>query len=56
MPTMAGETAQLILHWFHIIAGIAEALLFFNLINVPFMKQVNAPRQKFSEQPCPPWI
>jgi uncharacterized membrane protein len=45
MPTISGkEAAQLILRWFHIIAGIAWVglLYFFNLINVPFMKQVDA--------------
>ena len=44
-PTITGkEAAQLILRWFHIIAGIAWVglLYFFNLINVPFMKQVDA--------------
>ena len=46
MPTVSGkEAAQLILRWFHIIAGITWVglLYFFNLINVPFMKQVDAP-------------
>ena len=46
MPTVTGSQAtQLILRWFHIIAGIAWVglLYFFNLINVPFMKQVDAP-------------
>jgi uncharacterized membrane protein len=45
MPTHTGkEAAQLILRWFHIIAGITWVglLYFFNLINVPFMKQVDA--------------
>jgi len=45
MPTITGnQAAQLILRWFHIIAGIAWVglLYFFNLINVPFMKQVDA--------------
>src|SRR5277367_5641174 len=45
MPTITGkEAAQLILRWFHIIAGIAWVglLYFFNLVNVPFMKQVDA--------------
>ncbi len=45
MPTITGkEAAQLILRWFHIIAGIAWVglLYFFNLINGPFMKQVDA--------------
>jgi uncharacterized membrane protein len=45
MPTISGkEAAQLILRWFHIIAGITWVglLYFFNLINVPFMKQVDA--------------
>jgi uncharacterized membrane protein len=46
MPTHTGaEAAQLILRWFHIIAGITWVglLYFFNLVNVPFMKQVDAP-------------
>ncbi len=39
------EATQLILRWFHFIAGITwiGLLYFFNLINVPFMKQVDAP-------------
>jgi len=44
-PTISGkEAAQLILRWFHFIAGIlwVGLLYFFNLINVPFMKQVDA--------------
>ena len=45
MPTITGkEATQLILRWFHFIAGITwiGLLYFFNLINVPFMKQVDA--------------
>lgn len=45
MPTITGaEALQLILRWFHFIAGIAWVglLYFFNLINVPFMKAVDA--------------
>ncbi len=45
MPTHTGsEATQLILRWFHIIAGITWVglLYFFNLVNVPFMKQVDA--------------
>ena len=45
MPTITGaEALQLILRWFHFIAGIAwiGLLYFFNLINVPFMKTVDA--------------
>ena len=45
MPTITGnEAAQLILRWFHFLAGITWVglLYFFNLINVPFMKQVDA--------------
>jgi uncharacterized membrane protein len=45
MPTISGQEAtQLILRWFHFIAGITWVglLYFFNLINVPFMKQVDA--------------
>jgi uncharacterized membrane protein len=45
MPTITGKEAmQLILRWFHFIAGIlwVGLLYFFNLINVPFMKQVDA--------------
>ena len=44
-PTHTGaEATQLILRWFHSIAGITwiGLLYFFNLINVPFMKQVDA--------------
>lgn len=44
-PTISGTQAtQLILRWFHFIAGITWVglLYFFNLINVPFMKQVDA--------------
>ena len=38
------EATALILRWFHFIAGITwiGLLYFFNLINVPFMKQVDA--------------
>ena len=45
LPTITGaEASQLILRWFHFIAGIAWVglLYFFNLINVPFMKTVDA--------------
>jgi len=45
MPTITGsEAAMLILRWFHFLAGITwiGLLYFFNLINVPFMKQVDA--------------
>jgi len=45
MPTITGAQAtQLILRWFHFLAGITwiGLLYFFNLINVPFMKQVDA--------------
>jgi len=45
VPTHTGaEATQLILRWFHFIAGITwiGLLYFFNLINVPFMKQVDA--------------
>lgn len=44
-PTITGQEAtQLILRWFHFLAGITWVglLYFFNLINVPFMKQVDA--------------
>ena len=44
-PTITSkEASQLILRWFHFIAGIAWVglLYFFNLINVPFMKTVDA--------------
>lgn len=46
LPTITGkEATQLILRWFHFLAGIAwiGLLYFFNLINVPFMKTVDAP-------------
>lgn len=45
MPTHTGKEAlALILRWFHFIAGITwiGLLYFFNLVNVPFMKQVDA--------------
>jgi uncharacterized membrane protein len=45
MPSITGkEAVQLILRWFHFLAGIlwVGLLYFFNLINVPFMKQVDA--------------
>jgi uncharacterized membrane protein len=45
VPTITGkEATQLILRWFHFIAGITwiGLLYFFNLVNVPFMKQVDA--------------
>ncbi len=44
-PTVSGKEALLlILRWFHFLAGIlwVGLLYFFNLINVPFMKQVDA--------------
>lgn len=44
-PTITGsEATQLILRWFHFLAGIlwVGLLYFFNLVNVPFMKQVDA--------------
>ena len=44
-PAITGtEATQLILRWFHFLAGIAwiGLLYFFNLINVPFMKTVDA--------------
>jgi uncharacterized membrane protein len=44
-PTITGkEASQLILRWFHFIAGIlwVGLLYFFNLVNVPFMKTVDA--------------
>jgi len=44
-PAITGKEAeQLILRWFHIIAGILWVgfLYFFNLIHVPFIKQVDA--------------
>lgn len=44
-PTISGKEALLlILRWFHFLAGIlwVGLLYFFNLINVPFMKQVDA--------------
>jgi len=45
MPSHTGtEALALILRWFHFIAGITwiGLLYFFNLVNVPFMKQVDA--------------
>ncbi len=46
LPTITGaEAGMLILRWFHFLAGIlwVGLLYFFNLVNVPFMKQVDAP-------------
>src|SRR5271156_3533845 len=45
VPTVSSaEATQLILRWFHFLAGIlwVGLLYFLNLINVPFMKQVDA--------------
>src|ERR1700680_3723498 len=45
MPTHTGtETLAFILRWIHLLAGITWGglLYFFNLVNVPFMKQVDA--------------
>src|SRR5215469_3978107 len=45
LPTVTGkEAGLLILRWFHFIAGIlwVGLLYFFNLVNVPFMKAVDA--------------
>ena len=45
MPTHTGtEVLAMILRWFHFIFGITwiGLLYFFNLVNVPFMKQVDA--------------
>jgi uncharacterized membrane protein len=45
MPTHTGtEALGFILRWFHFLAGITwiGLLYFFNLVNVPFMKQVDA--------------
>ena len=45
LPTITGtQAAQFILRWFHLIAGITwiGLLYFFNLVNVSFMKQVDA--------------
>jgi uncharacterized membrane protein len=45
MPSHTGtEALAMILRWFHVLAGITWVglLYFFNLINVPFMKQVDA--------------
>lgn len=45
MPTHTGtEALAIILRWIHLVAGITwiGLLYFFNLINVPFMKQVDA--------------
>ena len=45
LPTVTGKEASLlILRWFHFLAGIlwVGLLYFFNLVNVPFMKAVDA--------------
>ena len=49
-PTITSKEAiQLILRWFHFIAGIIwiGLLYFFNLINIPFMKKVDAAQKPF---------
>src|SRR6476469_7670307 len=45
MPTHTGtEALAILLRWVHLLAGITWVglLYFFNLVNVPFMKQVDA--------------
>src|SRR2546430_14165453 len=45
MPTHTGtEALAILLRWIHLLAGInwVGLLYFFNLVNVPFMKQVDA--------------
>ena len=45
MPTHTGtEALAFILRWIHLLAGITWVglLYFFNLVNVPFMKKVDA--------------
>ena len=45
MPTHTGiEALAILLRWIHLLAGITWVglLYFFNLVNVPFMKQVDA--------------
>ncbi|MCL4524045.1 MAG: urate hydroxylase PuuD [Acidobacteria bacterium] len=44
-PTGASEIEQIILRWVHLAAGITwiGLLYFFNLVNVPFMKELDAP-------------
>ena len=45
LPTITGaEATKLILRWFHFIAGIAwiGLLYFFNLVNTPLMKELDA--------------
>ncbi len=43
-PTNASAIAQIVLRWIHFIAGITWVglLYFFNLVNVPFMKELDA--------------
>ena len=43
-PPSAGDLAHIIMRWLHFVAGITwiGLLYFFNLVNVPFMKQVDA--------------
>jgi uncharacterized membrane protein len=43
-PAGAMPTVEIVLRWIHFVAGIAwiGLLYFFNLVNVPFMKQVDA--------------
>jgi uncharacterized membrane protein len=44
-PTDAASIEQIILRWVHFVAGITwiGLLYFFNLVNVPFMKELDAP-------------
>src|ERR1700687_6454178 len=49
MPTITGkEATQLILRWFHFIAGVTwiGLLYFFNLVNVPLQKGLDADTKK----------
>jgi len=44
-PSDLGTNVQLVLRWSHFVAGITwiGLLYFFNLVNVPFMKAIDAP-------------
>lgn len=45
LPTDTSTNIQMLLRWIHFLAGITwiGLLYFFNLVNVPFMKEIDAP-------------
>ena len=44
-PAGMGDQEQIVLRWVHFVAGITWVglLYFFNLVNVPFLKALDAP-------------